>query len=316
MKGRGLPAGAGFWRAPPLLSRRRPGPAAAGLPGRSKSPAARLRRAATGRATIRFDTLIPTSSSSTSDSPRSRSATHRSGGSTPACSGPRDRPGTAWAISRVVRHSQRRPAPLDRGRRPHQRDAPVPPATPTATRSTAKAARSRASTATAASSATSTTARRPSWPTTSTASRSTPQRPGRPPRRRHLVHRSRLRCAHATTKGNKGPLEIKEAVYRIDPKSGKIAKVTDDLFKPNGLCFSPDYKTLYIADTGASHYPKRPTTSAPYDVVDGVKLANGREFASMKLAMPGGEFAGFRRRHPRRRGGQRLGRRRLGRRRL
>src|SRR5271166_5868677 len=32
--------------------------------------------------------------------------------------------------------------------------------------------------------------------------------------------------------GNKGPLEIKEAVYRIDPTSGKLDKVTDDLFKP------------------------------------------------------------------------------------
>jgi gluconolactonase len=93
--------------------------------------------------------------------------------------------------------------------------------------------------------------------------------------------------------GNKGPLEIKEAVYRIDPKSGSLAKVTDDLFKPNGLCFSPDYKVLYIADTGASHYPEAPRNIRAYDVVDGVKLDHGREFTSMKMAMPGGEFAGF-----------------------
>jgi gluconolactonase len=93
--------------------------------------------------------------------------------------------------------------------------------------------------------------------------------------------------------GNKGPLEIKEAVYRIDPASGQLAKVTDELYKPNGLCFSPDYKTLYIADTGASHYPEAPRNIRAYDVVDGVKLARGREFASMKLAMPHGEFAGF-----------------------
>jgi len=51
--------------------------------------------------------------------------------------------------------------------------------------------------------------------------------------------------------GNKGPLELKEAVYRIDPGDGEITKVTDVLAKPNGLCFSPDYKTLYVADTGA-----------------------------------------------------------------
>ena len=83
--------------------------------------------------------------------------------------------------------------------------------------------------------------------------------------------------------GHKGALEIKEAVYRIDPASAKLDKVTDDLFKPNGLCFSPDYKTLYIADTGASHYPEAPRNIRAYDVVDAVKLARGREFASMKM---------------------------------
>jgi gluconolactonase len=93
--------------------------------------------------------------------------------------------------------------------------------------------------------------------------------------------------------GNKAPLELKEAVYRIDPSSGKLAKVTDDLFKPNGLCFAPDYKTLYIAETGASHYPDAPRNIRAYDVVDGLKLARGREFTSMKLKMPGGEFAGM-----------------------
>jgi gluconolactonase len=86
--------------------------------------------------------------------------------------------------------------------------------------------------------------------------------------------------------GNKGPLELKEAVYRLDPDSGKLAKVTDDLYKPNGLCFSPDYKTLYIAETGASHYPEAPHNIRAYDVTDSVKLARGREFASMKLSTP------------------------------
>jgi gluconolactonase len=93
--------------------------------------------------------------------------------------------------------------------------------------------------------------------------------------------------------GHKGPLEIKEAVYRIDPGTGQVAKVTDDLFKPNGLCFSPDYKVLYVADTGASHYPEAPRNIRAYDVVDGVRLARGREFAAMKLAMSGGEASGF-----------------------
>ena len=37
--------------------------------------------------------------------------------------------------------------------------------------------------------------------------------------------------------GNKGPLQLKEAVYRIDPNSGSMSLVTDELVKPNGLCF-------------------------------------------------------------------------------
>ncbi len=85
--------------------------------------------------------------------------------------------------------------------------------------------------------------------------------------------------------GHKGELHHKEAVYRIDPKTGKLDKVTDEPFKPNGLCFSPDYKKLYIADTGASHYEKAPKNIQVFDVIDGIKLGKGREFASMKMEL-------------------------------
>jgi gluconolactonase len=93
--------------------------------------------------------------------------------------------------------------------------------------------------------------------------------------------------------GNRAEKEIKEAVYRIDPKDGKIALVTDEIFKPNGLCFSPDYKKLYVADTGASHYKEAPKNIKVWDVVDGLKLANGREFVSMALEVNGKKVAGF-----------------------
>jgi len=83
--------------------------------------------------------------------------------------------------------------------------------------------------------------------------------------------------------GNKGPLHIKEAVYRIDPRTLKMQLVTDEIFKPNGLCFSPDYKHLYVADTGSSHYKEAPKNIKVWDVVDSTKLANGREFTSMAL---------------------------------
>ena len=61
--------------------------------------------------------------------------------------------------------------------------------------------------------------------------------------------------------------------------------VTDALFKPNGLCFSPDYKKLYIADTGATHYPAAPKNIQVWDVVEGRKLAQGREFVSMAMEL-------------------------------
>ncbi len=77
----------------------------------------------------------------------------------------------------------------------------------------------------------------------------------------------------------------KEAVYRIDAKTGKLTKVTDEIFKPNGLCFSPDYKKLYVADTGASHYADARKEIKAWDVANGVSLRNGRTFASMDLEM-------------------------------
>jgi gluconolactonase len=83
--------------------------------------------------------------------------------------------------------------------------------------------------------------------------------------------------------GNKGPLEIKEAVYRIDANSGNMTMVTDDIYKPNGLCFSPDYKKLYIADTGSSHYPEASKEIKIWDVVNEKLLQNGKRFVSMEL---------------------------------
>ncbi len=95
--------------------------------------------------------------------------------------------------------------------------------------------------------------------------------------------------------GHKAPLEIDEAVYRLDHKTGKLDKLIgrDEMFKPNGLCFSPDYKKVYIADTGASHYEKAPRNIMVYDVVDGKKVKNGREYVSMAMEIKGKKKAGF-----------------------
>jgi gluconolactonase len=96
--------------------------------------------------------------------------------------------------------------------------------------------------------------------------------------------------------GFKGELEIPEAVYRIDPKNGKIVKLIDRemMFKPNGLCFSPDYKKVYVADTGASHYEQAPKNIMVFDITDdGKKVGKGKQFCSMEMEMKGEKKAGF-----------------------
>lgn len=68
--------------------------------------------------------------------------------------------------------------------------------------------------------------------------------------------------------------EIKEAVYRVDPQSARVEMVTDELDKPNGICFSPDYKKVYICDTG------QPRDIQVFDLVDN-RLRNKKQFSDM-----------------------------------
>jgi gluconolactonase len=42
-------------------------------------------------------------------------------------------------------------------------------------------------------------------------------------------------------------------VYRVDPVTGACRRVADDFDRPNGLAFSLDERTLYIADTVRNH---------------------------------------------------------------
>ncbi|MCM8528196.1 MAG: SMP-30/gluconolactonase/LRE family protein, partial [Lentisphaeraceae bacterium] len=79
----------------------------------------------------------------------------------------------------------------------------------------------------------------------------------------------------------------------IDAKTGKISKLTDEIFKPNGLCFSPDYKKLYVADTGSSHYKDAPKNIKVWDV-NGATLKNGKEFCSMVMGDKAGLADGIR----------------------
>ena len=88
--------------------------------------------------------------------------------------------------------------------------------------------------------------------------------------------------------GHKAPFELPPNVYRIDPKTNALSVVATDMEKPNGIAFSPDERKLYIVDTGFSHHPGYPKQIRVYDVVDGVKLANGRVFVDTGKASADG----------------------------
>jgi gluconolactonase len=88
--------------------------------------------------------------------------------------------------------------------------------------------------------------------------------------------------------GGKAEFELPTNVYRLNPDTGEATVVTGDLEKPNGLCFSPDYSTLYITDTGASHKPGHPRQIMVYDVADNARLTNRRVFCDMGPAFSDG----------------------------
>jgi len=81
--------------------------------------------------------------------------------------------------------------------------------------------------------------------------------------------------------GHKAHPELPANVYRLDPTTGEATVVAADMDKPNGLCFSPDEKKLYVVDTGEPKQPGGPHPIRVYDVEDRVRLKNGRAFADM-----------------------------------
>ena len=63
-----------------------------------------------------------------------------------------------------------------------------------------------------------------------------------------------------------------QGVYRIDPASGRIDCLLDDLAGPNGLAFAPDESVLYVVESRAT--PSRRVWA--YDVGAGGALTNKR----------------------------------------
>jgi len=54
--------------------------------------------------------------------------------------------------------------------------------------------------------------------------------------------------------GHRADAELGQNVYRVDGETGEASVVADDILGPNGLCFSPDEKILYIVESrGVPH---------------------------------------------------------------
>ena len=77
-------------------------------------------------------------------------------------------------------------------------------------------------------------------------------------------------------------------VYRLDPTTGELDAVVTDFGQPNGLAFSPDETMLYVADSASSHDVNAPRHIRVFDVVDGKRLANSREFCTVENGLPDG----------------------------
>jgi len=71
-------------------------------------------------------------------------------------------------------------------------------------------------------------------------------------------------------------------LFRLDPNAPAPVVVADDFDMPNGLCFSPDEKLLYVADSGSPHHVRR------LAVGKGGTLSGGKVFATISPGVPDG----------------------------
>lgn len=54
--------------------------------------------------------------------------------------------------------------------------------------------------------------------------------------------------------GEERPQDLSfQGVYRVDPIAGTLTCLADDFEQPNGLCFSPDERLLYVNDSARAH---------------------------------------------------------------
>lgn len=65
-----------------------------------------------------------------------------------------------------------------------------------------------------------------------------------------------------------------QGVYRFCPATGTLTRVAEDFGNPNGLCFSPDERQLFVNDSPRAHI-------RVFDLLPNGELANGRIWAEL-----------------------------------
>ena len=85
---------------------------------------------------------------------------------------------------------------------------------------------------------------------------------------------------------------IPPQVYRFSPVTGVVQAVADTFVEPNGIEFSPDYKYVYVTDTGAQRFDynlTRPASIYRFEfTADGKRLHKRQLFAYSDVGAPDG----------------------------
>ena len=71
-----------------------------------------------------------------------------------------------------------------------------------------------------------------------------------------------------------------QGVYRLDGETGALTRVADDFDQPNGLCFAPDERRLFVNDSSRGHI-------RVYDVAEDGGLTGGAVWAEVRGEGPG-----------------------------
>ena len=69
-------------------------------------------------------------------------------------------------------------------------------------------------------------------------------------------------------------------VYRLDPASGVVTRLTQDMVMPNGLAFSLDESEVFVVDTGSTEGPEHPNHIRRFQINPDATLSGGEVFCS------------------------------------